>query len=301
MSVQQYQNTVNRLDKEIAELEKKKAVADAKSADEMSKAHRVNIPSNASATTIKSKESEIARHIRNANNASKESADISKKIAGKREERRKAFLQLQSEEQKEEKKRLEHQKQEIANIQSAYEERIEELQSKINPIIDIQSADNAQNGVYHSEEGNTKQYDVFMSHATEDKEDFVDEFVDELRSLGINVWYDTSNMNWGDSLRHSMDEGLKKAKYGIVVLSPDYIAEGKYWTKAELDALFQMESNNRSRILPIWHKLSRQQVLDFSPIIANRKALKTSDMTAKEMAEEFARLFSTVEGKESGE
>ena len=301
MSVQQYQNKVNRLDKEITDLEKKKAEADKRKASYEIKANNVKILSNSSASVVNNRNNLKMHYQQCAINASKESADISKKISEKREERRKAYLQLKSEEQKEEKKRLELQKQEIANIQSAYEERIEELQSKINPIIDIQSADNAQNGVYHSEEGNTKQYDVFMSHATEDKEDFVDEFVDELRSLGINVWYDTSNMNWGDFLRHSMDEGLKKAKYGIVVLSPDYIAEGKYWTKAELDALFQMESNNRSRILPIWHKLSRQQVLDFSPIIANRKALKTSDMTAKEMAEEFARLFSTAEGKESGE
>ena len=42
-------------------------------------------------------------------------------------------------------------------------------------------------------------------------------------------------------MRARIDEGLRKSKFGVVILSPNYIAENKYWTKAELDGLFQME------------------------------------------------------------
>ena len=120
------------------------------------------------------------------------------------------------------------------------------------------------------------------------------EFVDDLRALGISVWYDTSDIKWGDSMRQKIDDGLKKSRFGVVVLSPDYIAEGKYWTKAELDGLFQLESVNGKILLPIWHGLTKQNVLDFSPILANKKAMSTAMMTAKEIALELKSLLDSI-------
>lgn len=102
---------------------------------------------------------------------------------------------------------------------------------------------------------NEPEYDVFVSHAWEDKEDFVDEFVEALTKLGIKVWYDKTQIKWGDSMRKRIDEGLKKSRFGVAVLSPHYIADGKYWTKAELDGLFQLESVGGKMLLPIWHNL----------------------------------------------
>lgn len=148
------------------------------------------------------------------------------------------------------------------------------------------------------------EYDVFVSHAWEDKESFADEFVDELRKLGISVWYDTSQIRWGDSMRQRIDDGLKKSKFGVVILSPNYIAEGKYWTKAELDGLFQLESVRGKTLLPIWHDLTKKQVMEFSPIIANKKAMTTASMTAQEIAAELANLlpdFKRVEESENGQ
>ena len=105
-----------------------------------------------------------------------------------------------------------------------------------------------------------------------------------MRRLGIKVWYDTDRLKWGDSMREKIDKGLSKSRYGVVVLSPDYIREDKYWTKSELNGLFQVETINGKTILPIWHKLTKKQVTEYSPIIADRKALTTSDYTAEEMA-----------------
>lgn len=73
-------------------------------------------------------------------------------------------------------------------------------------------------------------YDAFISHAFEDKSDFVDELVEEMCKLGLNVWYDTDKLKWGDSMREKIDRGLSKSRYGVVVLPPNYIAEQKYWT-----------------------------------------------------------------------
>lgn len=88
-------------------------------------------------------------------------------------------------------------------------------------------------------------------------------------------------------MRKKIDEGLKKSRFGIVILSPNYIAEGKYWTKAELDGLFQLESINGKKLLPIWHKLTKKEVMDFSPTIAGKLAMNTSSLTSKEIAEKM--------------
>lgn len=77
----------------------------------------------------------------------------------------------------------------------------------------------------------------------------------------------------------------------IVVLSPYYINEKKYWTKKELNGLFQMESVNRGIILPIWHNLTKKDIVNYSPIIADKKAMTTATLTPKEMAEEFYNLI----------
>ena len=283
MSVEQYQRMVNGFDKDIADLEKKKAAADKKAADEQKRAASVNISKNASASMIKSKMSEIQRHEDAARKASAESADLQKRIADKRTKRNDAYLKLQKEQQNERKKEQKAQQKLISDIQRTYEDRIAELENQSLPTISADTIGNSQS---------LPEYDVFISHAWEDKESFADEFVEELQKLNIKVWYDTSQIRWGDSMRQRIDDGLKKSKLGIVILSPAYIADGKYWTKAELDGLFQLESINGKTLLPIWHGLTKQQVMNFSPIIANKKAMTTATMTAQEIAKEFVALIS---------
>ena len=93
-------------------------------------------------------------------------------------------------------------------------------------------------------------------------------------------------------MREKIDRGLANSRYGVVILSPNYIAPEKYWTKAELNGLFQAETINGKTILPIWHNLTKKQVTEYSPIIADRKALNTASMTPDEIASALKDLFS---------
>lgn len=278
MSVEQYQKTVNSLDKDIADLEKKKAALDKKAAEEQRKAANITISKNASATTIKSKQKQRDAHLAAANKASTESATIAKKIADKRKKRNDAAVQLQKEEAKVQKK----QDRAVKQMQQSYERRIEELQMHSVSVNLPASSE---------KECALPEYDVFVSHAWEDKAEFVDEFVDELRKLGVKVWYDTSEIKWGDSMRARIDDGLKKSKFGVAVLSPDYIRDGKYWTKAELDGLFQLDSINGKTLLPVWHKLTKKEVMEYSPIIGSKLAMTTAAMTPAEIAAELLSLL----------
>lgn len=277
MSVDQYQRTVNSLDDDIAALEKKKGAADKKAASEESKARNISWSKKASEATIKNKLRQIESHKKAAEKASNESADLQKKIAEKRQKRNDANIRLQREQEKEQKK----QKKTVKTMQQMYEDRIAELEKQNMPI--VQAVD-------HLDRKPDTEYDVFVSHAWEDKDDFVDEFVNELEKAGLKVWYDKTRIKWGDSMRKKIDDGLSHSRFGIVVLSPYYIAPNKYWTKAELEGMFQMESGNGKMILPIWHNLTKQEVMKFSPIIAGKKAMTTATMTAKEIAEELALL-----------
>ena len=286
MSVEQYQRIVNTIDKEIADLEKKKASEDKKAAEFHKKAANINISKNASQSMIKSKLRQIERYEATARRSESDSANYAKKIADKRKKRNDAYIKLQIEEQVERKK----QEKTIKNMKDIYEKRIAELES--NRALSFEKQFNAEDNFYEGPE-----YDVFVSHAWEDKEEFVEEFVQALINRGIKVWYDKSEMNWGDSMRARIDEGLRKSKFGVAILSPNYIAENKYWTKAELDGLFQMESINGKMLLPIWHNLTKKQVMDYSPIIANKLALTTATMTVEDIADELLKILRQKEEK----
>jgi hypothetical protein len=129
-------------------------------------------------------------------------------------------------------------------------------------------------------------YDVFISHASEDKEDFVRPFANCLKESGLNVWYDEFELQIGDSLRRAIDNGLKNSRYGIVVLSEAFFS--KEWPQRELDGLFAREVNGEKVILPIWHKISKNEVLKYSPIIADMLAINTSSFTIEEIAQKIS-------------
>lgn len=119
-------------------------------------------------------------------------------------------------------------------------------------------------------------YDVFISHASEDKDAFVRPLAERLREAHIEVWYDEFSLNVGDSLRRSIDRGLAQARFGIVVLSPHFFA--KQWSQWELDGLVARQNGaERDLILPVWHDVTRGEVLAYSPPLADKVATLSSE------------------------
>jgi hypothetical protein len=122
--------------------------------------------------------------------------------------------------------------------------------------------------------GMSKVADVFISHATEDKP-YVEPLVEALERAGISVWYDRLSVEWGDSLRSTIDRGLSSCRFGIVVFSKAFLAKKK-WTEYELDGLFAREKLGKKVILPIWHGVIRDDLVNYSPALADRLAKNTS-------------------------
>lgn len=119
-----------------------------------------------------------------------------------------------------------------------------------------------------------QRWDLFISHATEDKQDAAIPLFEALERAGMTVWFDTYELKIGDSIREKIDSGLGACQYGVVILSPNFIA--KQWPKRELSALFALEEDGRPRILPIWHNLDRSTLVSYSPILADRLAGNTA-------------------------
>ena len=113
-------------------------------------------------------------------------------------------------------------------------------------------------------------FDVFISHASEDKDDFVRPLADALTTMGLRVWYDEWTLRIGDSLRQKIDNGLASADYGVVVLSRGFIA--KKWPQAELDSLFARETQGRKVILPVRHNVTHEEVIRHWPLLAGKLA-----------------------------
>jgi len=132
-------------------------------------------------------------------------------------------------------------------------------------------------------------YDAFICHASEDKSHVVKPLARQLSRIGCDVWYDEFEVRVGDSLRRSIDKGLSRSRFGIVVLSNHFFA--KEWPKYELDGLIAREVRGKKVVLPVWHGVTHRQVLKYSPTLADRVALDTSKQSISEIAGAIGRVL----------
>lgn len=136
-------------------------------------------------------------------------------------------------------------------------------------------------------------YDAFISHATEDKADVARPLAERLKRRRVEVWYDEFTLRPGASLRQSIDHGLAKSRYGIVILSPNFF--GKGWPEWELNGLVQRHLEGSQRVLlPIWHQVTREMVASYSPSLADIVAIK-SDMGLDEVVRQILKVIQPEE------
>ena len=132
------------------------------------------------------------------------------------------------------------------------------------------------------------EYDVFISYASEDKNEVVTPLAEALRAGGLSVWYDDYELKIGDSLRRSIDRGIASSRFGIIVLSKAFF--GKGWPNYELDGLVTKSVDGDQVLLPIWHSITKDEVVSYSPSLADKIARNTTTQTVEEIAEEIVEV-----------
>ncbi len=135
------------------------------------------------------------------------------------------------------------------------------------------------------------QFDVFVSHANDNKEEFVNALTAELSRLGISIWYDANILDWGDNWKLQIANGLKKCRFGIVVVSPEFL--GREWTEKELNELLQRQNEAGEKvILPLLYKLTISDMKKQYPQLADFQArIIAPDDDVRDIVIDFARVL----------
>jgi chromosome segregation ATPase len=217
MAASTHQNKVDRLRADVATLRKKLAQEKNKEAQknkELTNTTR-RLAKTKSASIVKTKENTANRLRREIASIQKSISDLERTIAAKTKE-------LGRYEQRLSQEQLKHEK--ALTREARKRHQLERLQSRLSfEFPDYETPP-------HDEED--VRYDVFISHARQDKENFVEPLAELLAEMGFEVWYDDFVLKVGDSLRRAIDKGIANSEYGLVVLSPHFFA--KRWTEREL-------------------------------------------------------------------
>lgn len=130
---------------------------------------------------------------------------------------------------------------------------------------------------------------AFISHDSRDKDLFVRDLANELAKNLCPVWYDEFSLSVGDSLRESIERGLRETKRCVVILSPHFLGN-KGWGLAEFDSVFTREIlEKKSVFLPVWLNVGVDEVYRYSPRLADKVGVPASRGVA-----EVARLLAKV-------
>jgi len=254
--------------------------------NEASKTNRIvqinrSITRSTNISTFKSKQREIQRLEDDLARIQQKKADLTKRIADKTAQLHKCQQDLYKEQEKDQRKFQESLKRKEREQKRRQEQLLERLRTL------PQEVESATRVATPEQQDHT--YDAFVSYASEDKDDLVRPLVEALNKKGYSVWYAEFKLRIGDSLRRSIDKGLAHSKFGIVVLSPSFFA--KNWTQYELDGLVAKEMTGGKVILPIWHKVSKDEVMAYSPALADKFALNTAMYSIEELAKELGEVL----------
>ena len=127
-----------------------------------------------------------------------------------------------------------------------------------------------------------KQYDVFISHANKDKEDYVDLLNASVKRLGINIFYDTDVLSWGDNWKQMILEGTQKSEFAIIVISRTFF--GREWTERELAELLARQNENKQKIvLPLLHGISLDELKEKYPELGDIQCISSDDYSRDEI------------------
>lgn len=135
--------------------------------------------------------------------------------------------------------------------------------------------------------------DVFICHASEDKEEIVEKIVTDFQENGISVWFDKSEILWGDSITEKINEGLKISRYVIVVLSKNFLKKDKHWPKREMNAALNIEATlGQKKVLPllVGDVNDRKEIIE-ELALQNDKRFMVWDGTTNKLIYEFKQML----------
>lgn len=147
-----------------------------------------------------------------------------------------------------------------------------------------------QERVYEKAEkkGIRKEYDVFISHANKDKNTYVDSLNAAVRKLGLNVFYDTDVLSWGDNWKQMILDGTKSSEFAIIVISDNFF--GRDWTEIELrEFLSRQNEDHQKTVLPLLYGVTLEELKQHYPELGEIQCIKAEEHSYEEIVILLAR------------
>lgn len=227
--------------------------------------------------TRRQKIAEAAREEQRANDSEKKRGQIEKRIADKEKSLFEAQRRYESDRERENKRALDKLNSSVTRREAQFHPSPDDAGGTADP-------SNRRGAAAPS-------VDVFISHATEDKDEVARPLAEALQSRGVSIWFDELSIGWGQPIHRAIEQGIANARFGLVIISAKFME--KQWTQAELDGLYgrQMgQPDGSGIILPVWHRVTADEVQSKLPMIASLKALNTGVSSIEDIADEVARL-----------
>lgn len=127
-----------------------------------------------------------------------------------------------------------------------------------------------------------RQYDVFLNYARIDGAPVAEELCRYLEEIGVRVWFDAIAIQPGSSQALQMDQGLRRAKAGVALITPAYLT-GRFWVERELGALL-----NKRTLIPVLHNVTFEDVGEYSGILPDLAGFETSRDSVPDIAVKIA-------------
>jgi hypothetical protein len=128
-----------------------------------------------------------------------------------------------------------------------------------------------------------KDYDVFISHANADKNDYVNELYLSIKKLGINIFYDKDILSWGDNWKDTILRGTEQSEFAIIVISEGFF--GREWTERELSEFLQKQNKMKQKIvLPLIHNITLEQLKVKYPSLRYIQSIRSDEYSVEQIA-----------------
>jgi RNA-directed DNA polymerase len=92
-------------------------------------------------------------------------------------------------------------------------------------------------------------FDIFISHASEDKDSVARPVYEACAKLGLKAFLDEAHIGWGQSFTEKINSALGSARTVLAIISPDAIA--KEWPIVEVNTALSLEVSGHKKVVPL--------------------------------------------------
>lgn len=130
-------------------------------------------------------------------------------------------------------------------------------------------------------------YDVFISYASQDRDEVALPLAKELTRAGLNVWFDDAALKAGDSVPAGISAGLTASRVNVVVVSRYSLEPG--YALTELRAIVHQHASLGKPVFPIRHRISQDDIVREQALLAQQVNAST-EQSIEDLALQIVQL-----------